>query len=122
MNDLKNGVSHKTTGPIRNYEQFYQFYLSEHANKTCRRLHFVGSTLGLIGLGCTLNTGKIRYAVMGVVAGYACAWVGHFVFERNRPASFKQPFYSFISDYRMYSDVLRGRVSLKGSEFDSTSS
>jgi hypothetical protein len=121
MNDLDNQAANQAAAPIRNYQQFYQFYLSEHANINCRRLHFVGSTLGLIGLGCALSTGKIRYALMGMVAGYACAWVGHFVFEHNRPATFKQPFYSFISDFRMYSDVLRGRISLKDTKFDSIS-
>jgi hypothetical protein len=55
---------------------------------------------------------------MGVLAGYGCAWIGHFVFEKNRPASFKQPVYSFISDWKMFIDILRGRVSLKSKRFD----
>ena len=108
----------KALMPIKDFNQFYQFYLTEHSNPTSRKLHFAGSTLGLIGLGYAIKKGKVRYLVMGIGAGYACAWVGHFVFERNKPASFKQPLYSFISDFRMYSDVLRGRVSLKGPAFD----
>ncbi len=118
MNDLQSQESRKAVMPIKNYEQFYQFYLTEHSNATSRRLHFAGSTLGLIGLGYAIKKGKVRYALMGVGAGYACAWVGHFIFEKNKPASFKQPIYSFISDFRMYSDILRGRISLKGKEFD----
>lgn len=120
MNELES-TSNKPVMPIKDYEQFYQFYLTEHSNATSRRLHFAGSTFGLLGLGAAVSTGKVRYALMGVVVGYACAWVGHFVFEKNKPASFKQPFYSFISDFRMYSDVLRGRISLKGKEFDQNS-
>ena len=92
----------------------------EHANPTCRRLHFIGTTFALVGAGYALKEGKISYALMGAGVAYACAWVGHFVFEHNRPATFKQPFYSFISDFRMYSDIIRGRISLKGSAFDKT--
>jgi len=121
MNDLESKEGSKPVMPIKNYEQFYQFYLTEHSNATSRRLHFAGSTFGLIGLGYAIKKGKVRYVLMGVAAGYACAWTGHFIFERNKPASFKQPFYSFISDFRMYSDVLRGRISLKGKEFDRVS-
>ena len=55
---------------------------------------------------------QAKYALYGLVSGYACAWVGHFMFEKNKPASFKQPLYSFISDWRMLSDVATGRLSL----------
>ena len=56
--------------------------------------------------------------VKGIAAGYACAWVGHFFFEKNKPASFKFPLKSFVSDFRMYSDVLRGNLSLRDRKFD----
>ena len=58
----------------------------------------------------------------GLLSGYACAWIGHFIFERNKPASFKQPVYSFISDWRMFADVLRGRLSLLDRKYDKISS
>ena len=54
----------------------------------------------------------------GIAAGYACAWVGHFFFEKNKPATFKYPVQSFVSDFRMYADILRGNVSLKDPKFD----
>jgi len=104
--------------PIRDFEQFYQFYLTEHQHPRSRQLHFLGSTFGLIGLTTAIKKRKVRYALMGIGAGYACAWIGHFVFEHNKPASFKQPLYSFISDFRMYQDIIRGRVSLRGVAFD----
>ena len=59
------------------FESFYSFYLSQHQNISCRRLHFVGSSFGLIGLATTINTGKISPLLKGITAGYACAWVGH---------------------------------------------
>lgn len=95
---------------FESFEQFYPFYLSQHENRTCRRLHFVGSTLGLVGLGAAVLTGKKRYIAAGIAAGYGCAWVGHFFFEHNKPATFKYPVYSFMGDWVMYKDMLTGKI------------
>lgn len=105
-------------GPIQNYHEFYRFYLTEHRNIMSRRLHMLGSSIGLICLTQMVRQRKPRYFVYGLVAGYACAWVGHFFFEKNKPASFKQPLYSFISDWRMFADILRGNLSLKDRALD----
>ncbi|MDN3452111.1 MULTISPECIES: DUF962 domain-containing protein [unclassified Psychrobacter] len=99
-------------------QSFYDFYLDEHQNMACRRLHFAGSSFGLLGLAKSVTTGSAKPLVKGIAAGYACAWVGHFFFEKNKPASFKFPLKSFVSDFRMYSDVLRGNLSLKDRKFD----
>ena len=93
------------------FAEFYPFYLSEHSNRTCRRMHFVGSTLSLMCLAMLAATGKPQYFLYGLLCGYGCAWVGHFVFEKNKPASFKRPLYSFMGDWVMYRDMWRGRVS-----------
>ena len=95
-----------------NFAEFYPFYLSQHQNQTCRRLHFVGSTLGLLGLGAAVVTGKKRYVAAGIVAGYGWAWVGHFFFEHNKPATFKYPLYSFMGDWVMYKEMLTGKIPL----------
>lgn len=92
------------------FAEFYPFYLGEHANRSCRRLHFVGSTLALACLAMLLATGRPRYLLLGLVAGYGFAWIGHFAFEKNRPASFKRPLYSFIGDWVMYKDMWTGRI------------
>lgn len=92
------------------FADFYPFYLSEHRNRTCRRLHFVGSTLALVCLGMLIGTGNFWWLLAGLVAGYGCAWIGHFGFEKNRPATFKYPLYSFIGDWVMYKDILTGRI------------
>ncbi len=99
-------------------QKFYDFYLDEHQNMACRRLHFAGSSFGLLGLAKSLKTGSVKPLAKGIAAGYACAWVGHFFFEKNKPASFKSPLKSFASDFRMYSDVLRGNLSLKDRRYD----
>lgn len=99
-------------------QKFYDFYLDEHQNMACRRLHFAGSSFGLLGLAKSIKNRSVTPLVKGIAAGYACAWVGHFFFEKNKPASFKFPLKSFASDFRMYSDVMRGRLSLKDRKFD----
>lgn len=106
----------KTVSPTK--QKFYDFYLEEHQNMACRRLHFAGSSFGLLGLAKSVKIRSPKPLLKGIAAGYACAWVGHFFFEKNKPASFKFPLKSFASDFRMYTDVLRGRLSLKDREFD----
>lgn len=92
------------------FAQFYPFYLSEHSNLTCRRLHFVGSTLVLLTLAWILATGSWVMLWLLPVLGYGFAWVGHFFFEKNRPATFTYPLYSFIGDWVMYKDILTGKI------------
>lgn len=106
----------KTDIPVK--QNFYDFYLDEHQNIACRRLHFAGSSFGLLGLAKSVKNRSPKPLLKGIAAGYACAWVGHFFFEKNKPASFKFPLKSFVSDFRMYTDVLRGRLSLKDRKFD----
>jgi len=92
------------------FTDFYPFYLSEHSNRTCRRLHFVGTSLGLACFAAALATQNGWWLLAGLVAGYAFAWVGHFFFEHNRPATFTYPFYSFLGDWVMWKDMLSGRI------------
>jgi hypothetical protein len=97
--------------PYASFAEFYPFYLGEHANRTCRRLHFVGSTLVLLVLALVLARLLSPWALLSLpVLGYGFAWVGHFFFEKNRPATFSHPFYSFLGDWVMYRDLLTGRI------------
>lgn len=104
--------------PIKNYAKFYRFYLTEHRNIMSRRLHAVGSSVGIYFFSKAIRQRQPKYFIYGLASGYACAWIGHFVFEKNKPASFKQPLYSFISDWRMLSDIVRGNLSLKDRQLD----
>ncbi len=90
--------------------EFYPFYLSEHSNRTSRRLHFVGTSLGLFWLAAAIVTLNPWFLLGGLVSGYAFAWAGHFFFEKNRPATFSYPFYSFAGDWVMWSEMLRGKI------------
>lgn len=94
----------------KSFAAFYPFYLSEHANRTSRRLHFAGTTLALLCLLQAIESLNGWWILAGLVAGYAFAWVGHFFFEKNRPATFTHPFYSFLGDWVMWKDVLTGKI------------
>jgi hypothetical protein len=96
----------------RHFAEFYPYYLTEHSNRTCRRLHFVGSSLSLVCLALLITTGNLWWLLAGVVIGYAFAWVGHFFFERNRPATFKYPFFSLAGDWVMWKDMLTGKIKI----------
>ncbi|MDF3886059.1 Mpo1-like protein, partial [Cupriavidus basilensis] len=89
---------------------FYPYYLNEHRNPTCRRLHFTGSTVALLCLLALILSGNGWWLAAAVVSGYAFAWVGHFAFEKNRPATFRHPLYSLMGDWVMYADIWRGRI------------
>jgi hypothetical protein len=99
-----------TVQQCQSFAEFYPFYLGEHSNRTCRRLHFVGSTLSLLCLASALGTGQWRFVLLALLCGYGFAWLGHFGFEKNRPASFKRPLYSFMGDWVMYKDIWTGRI------------
>ncbi|MCA1798958.1 MAG: DUF962 domain-containing protein [Xanthomonadaceae bacterium] len=95
---------------FQSFRDFYPYYLSEHSNVVCRRLHFVGSWVALVFAGLAVGTLNPWWLLGALLSGYAFAWVGHFVFEKNRPATFRYPFYSFAGDWVMFADILRGKV------------
>jgi hypothetical protein len=103
-------ATHADPKSFKTFQEFYPYYLTEHSNVNCRRLHFVGSTLALACLGLLIGTGNPYWLLAGLVSGYGFAWIGHFVFEKNRPATFQRPLYSFLGDWAMYRDILMGRV------------
>ncbi len=93
------------------FKEFYPFYLREHANPVCRRLHFIGSTLVLGILFSAILLGAYTLLWLMPLAGYGFAWIGHYFFEHNRPATFKYPLYSLLGDWVMYRDMLTGKIS-----------
>ncbi|WP_444897123.1 Mpo1-like protein [Microbulbifer sp. ANSA003] len=95
---------------FESFREFYPFYLQEHSNLTCRRLHFFGTSLVFATIIAAVVTSNMLWLAVTPVAGYGFAWIGHFFFENNRPATFKYPFYSFIGDFVMFKDMLIGRI------------
>jgi hypothetical protein len=95
---------------FNSFAEFYPYYLSEHSNSTCRRLHFIGTTLVIFILALSLGKGTWLMLLTLPLAGYSFAWIGHFFFEKNRPATFQHPLYSLLGDFVMYRDMILGRV------------
>jgi hypothetical protein len=95
---------------FRSFADFYPFYLSEHANRTSRRLHFVGTTIALALLVAAIATQNGWLVLVALLQGYAFAWVGHFFFEHNKPATFKYPGFSFMGDWRLWWEIVTGRI------------
>ena len=95
------------------FAEFYPYYLSEHQAPACRLLHYTGSSLVLALLGFMLWSGQWQWWWSLFVAGYGFAWIGHFKFEHNKPATFKYPFYSLAADWVMYKDFLTGQLEQK---------
>ncbi len=97
---------------FKSFAQFYPFYLTEHANLTCRRLHFAGLDHFAAVPGGAGGHAQPAVAAGRTGGGLRLAWVGHFGFEKNKPASFKRPLYSFMGDWAMYRDIWLGRVKI----------
>lgn len=100
------------TKSFNSFQEFYPFYLQEHQHPTCRLLHVIGSSLILISLATILYFAQYKWLFALPVIGYGFAWVGHFGFEKNRPATFKYPIYSFLGDWVMFYQVITGKISL----------
>merc|ERR1712151_545004 len=107
-------TKHINMDKVRHYntfEEFWPFYLSQHANMTNRKLHIFGTTIGLcfflIGFLFMGNPLAILY---GIFCGYLFAWIGHFFFEQNKPATFKYPLWSFLGDFKMWFMCITGAL------------
>lgn len=92
-------------------KEFYPYYLTEHSNSTSRVLHFIGTGLLFVLLFLGIYTHNSWYFIALPIVGYGFAWVGHFFFEKNKPATFKHPFYSLASDFILFFDLLTGKQS-----------
>ncbi|RUO20862.1 DUF962 domain-containing protein [Aliidiomarina iranensis] len=92
------------------FKEFYPYYLQEHKNRTSRRLHVIGSVLVLVIIATAIASSNWALLWLVPLVGYGFAWVGHFFFEKNKPATFKHPLYSLMGDWVMLKDVLTGRL------------
>merc|ERR1712080_675992 len=110
MSEKKQEESEKV---YKTFDEFWPFYLSQHSNRTCRRLHVIGTFLGLCWLFYTLfvfGFSKPLRILFTFVIGYFFAWVGHFFFEKNKPATFKYPLWSFLGDFKMFYLIMSGKM------------
>lgn len=98
------------TRVYRDFREFYPDYLAEHRNRTSRRLHFFGTLLVITTLVVSIATQMWLLLLAVPFFGYGLAWLGHFVFEKNRPATFKHPLYSLMGDIVMFWQILSGKL------------
>ena len=94
---------------LTTFEEFWPFYVSQHSRASTRALHFAGTTMVLGSLAAGVLVAP-SYALLAFVLGYGPAWIGHFFFEKNRPATFTYPLWSLRGDFRMYWLTLTGRM------------
>jgi len=96
----------------KTFSEFYPYYLSEHQDRTCRTLHFIGTSLFFVFLMGAFLFHKLELLILCPIAGYGFAWVGHFFFEKNKPATFQYPLYSLLGDFKLYFEILAGKGKL----------
>lgn len=99
-------------GPFASFEDFYPYYLTEHAHPVSRRLHVVGTGLAILCLTQVAMWGVVGgfgWLVIALLVGYGAAWAGHFFFEKNRPATFTHPLWSLMGDFRMFQETVTGK-------------
>ena len=94
---------------FKSFSEFYPYYIHEHSNRICRRIHIVGSALVLVILATAIITRNAWWLLAMPFVGYGFAWVGHFVFEKNRPATFKYPLWSLMGEWRMFFETVSGK-------------
>lgn len=93
---------------IQSYREFWPYYLNEHKQPKTRTLHLAGTGVTTVLLVTGLVTANIWFLPAAILAGYGPAWFAHFVVEKNRPATFRYPLWSLISDFRMAATWLAG--------------
>lgn len=96
---------------FKTFEEFWPFYLGEHALPANRALHFIGTTLALAQIIFALATQRYWFLLTALVTGYAFAWIGNFRLEKNRPATFTYPWFSFMGDWKMWAMICTGQLS-----------
>lgn len=116
---LRGVAPHRVVGMIRampmekpeTYEDFWPYYVSQHMDPTCRKLHFVGTGLALANLAISPVFPPAFLAAP--VYGYGLAWLGHSVFEKNVPATWlgrREALWSLRSDLRMFRKMIDGSM------------
>ena len=98
---------------ISNFNDFYQFYLTEHSKLMTRVFHFLGTSLLFVVIGYVIYSGKERFLWYLPIVGYGFAWFSHLVFEKNKPATFKYPLWSLLSDFKLFFELITGKQKFK---------
>lgn len=109
MSQIDPAPSQPTGGRYASFEAFYPFYIHEHSNRTCRRIHVAGTSLVILAFVTAILTGNPWWFAAMPLVGYGFAWIGHFFFEKNTPATFKYPLWSLMGDFRLFFETVIGK-------------
>jgi hypothetical protein len=93
----------------KTFKDFYPYYIEEHSKPKTKLLHFIGTSISLFFLVQLVSTFDPIYLIYALLSGYGFAWIAHFFIEKNKPATFTYPFYSFIGDHKMFVEILMGK-------------
>ena len=93
----------------KTFKDFYPYYIEEHSKPKTKLLHFIGTSISLFFLVQLVRTFDPIYFICALLSGYGFAWIAHFFIEKNKPATFTYPFYSFIGDHKMFVEILMGK-------------
>ena len=94
----------------KSFSEFWPFYVREHSQPGTRLLHLIGTTAGIAVMIYLIATGRWYLFPLGLIPGYGGAWIGHFLIEKNKPATFQYPLWSFMGDYKMIALMLTGKI------------
>ncbi|OUW20179.1 MAG: hypothetical protein CBD21_05015 [bacterium TMED161] len=97
---------------FKSFSDFYTYYLKEHENPLTKMFHFIGTIFVFILFSFFIITLNYLYLFLLPIFGYSFAWLSHFFIEKNKPATFKYPFYSLLGDFRMFFEILTGKIKL----------
>ncbi len=95
---------------IKSFDEFWPYYVNEHSQPATRALHFAGTVAALACVATLAANRKWKWLPVALIPGYAAAWIGHFVVEKNRPATFKYPLWSFMADQKMFGLMFAGKM------------
>ena len=94
---------------FKSFQEFYPYYLEEHKLPPTKLFHFFGSLGSIVFVILAILTKTTWILLLAALSGYGAAWLSHFFIEKNKPATFTYPFFSLISDYIMFFEILRGK-------------
>jgi hypothetical protein len=95
---------------FNSFDEFWPHYLAEHSRPGTRALHLLGTSVAIICLVLLILEGKWWLFPLALIPGYGAAWIGHFFIEKNKPATFQHPLWSFMGDYKMIWMMITGRI------------
>lgn len=99
-----------TTQRFESFEQFWPYYLGEHRSPVSRSLHYAGTIVSSVVVLFGVIKGIFWLVPLAIAAGYGLAWVGHFMVEGNKPATFSHPLWSLAADYKMLWLAFQGKM------------